>query len=232
MIRFSFWSAAARLALMAGLLEGSSALAAPGGCVALQTWATALVFGDKRWGDLRAAIGEAAFMCGLERNADIVKLAAYAPLFANAKHTAWRPNLIYVATDGNFVNPSCNVQKLVSEKRGKSVLDMKLESVGMEMMDGRTCRAIAASAVRDADGAVIVKAVNCSESPQECVVSVKGGAFARAARTVFTGPGASASNDPLRREALREVTGVATFRDGAIRETLPPLSLTVYRIAP
>ena len=58
-----------------------------------------------------------------------------------------------------------------------------------------------------------------------------GGAFASAAKTVFTGPGARASNDPLRRDALNEVKGVSTVKDGEISETLPPLSLTVYRIA-
>ncbi|MBQ4200380.1 MAG: DUF1080 domain-containing protein [Kiritimatiellae bacterium] len=184
-----------------------------------------------RWGDLRAAIGEAAFMCGLERNADVVKLAAYAPLFANAKHTAWTPNLIYPMTDGNFVNPSWNVQKLFSENRGREVLAFDQTSRWMKTKNGKACRAVQFSAVRDADGSVIVKTVNCSESPQPCVVSVTGGAFARASKTVFTGPHARASNDPLRREALGEVKGECAVRDGAVRETLPPLSLTVYRIA-
>ena len=134
-------------------------------------------------------------------------------------------------TDGNFVNPSWNVQKLFSENRGKSVLCMTSKSRGMTTKDGRKCRAIAASAVLDADGSVIVKAVNCSEEPQPCVVYVRGGAFSCATKTLFTGPGARASNDPLRREALDEVKGVSAVKDGAVSETLPPLSLTVYRIA-
>ena len=96
---------------------------------------------------------------------------------------------------------------------------------------GQACRAVQFSAVRDADGSVVVKAVNCSEEPQPCTISVKGGAFASAAKTAFTGPGARASNDPLRRDALNEVKGVSTVKDGEISETLPPLSLTVYRIA-
>ena len=184
-----------------------------------------------RWGDLRAAIGEAAFMAALERNADLVKLAAYAPLFANANHTAWTPNLIYPMTDGNFVNPSWNVQKLFSENRGKEVLAFTVAGRRMRTRDGKDCRAVAASAVRDADGSVIVKAINCSEEPQPCTVKVTGGAFATATKTVFTGPNARASNSPTNREALRETTGAATVLDGVIAETLPPLSLTVYRFA-
>ena len=183
-----------------------------------------------RWGDLRAAIGEAAFMCGLERNADVVKLAAYAPLFANAKHTAWTPNLIYPMTDGNFVNPSWNVQKLFSENRGREVLAFDQTARWMKTKDGKPCRAIAASAVRDADGSILVKAVNCSEDPQPLALSVAGTRIASAGKTWFTGPGAKASNSPLAREALKEASGGAEVRDGAVAELLPPLSLTVFRI--
>ena len=183
-----------------------------------------------RWGDLRAAIGEAAFMCGLERNADVVKLAAYAPLFANAKHTSWTPNLIYPTTDGNFVNPSWNVQKLFSENRGCEVLAFELSSRWIKTKDGKPCRAVAASVVRDADGSVIVKAVNCSEESQPLAISLAGAKIAAARKTWFTGPGARACNSPLAREALKEQTGAAAVKDGAVAETLPPLSLTVFRI--
>ena len=183
-----------------------------------------------RWGDLRAAIGEAAFMCGLERNADIVKLAAYAPLFANAKHTSWTPNLIYPVTDGNFVNPSWNVQKLFSENRGKAVLAFEHSSRWMKTKNGAPCRAVAVSAVRDADGSVIVKAVNCSEEPQPFALSLSGKQITSATKTWFTGPDARACNSPLDREALKESAGAAAVKDGSVAETLPPLSLTVFRV--
>jgi len=183
------------------------------------------------WGDLRAAIGEAAFMCGLERNADIVKLAAYAPLFANAKHTVWSPNLIYPTTDGNFVNPSWNVQKLFSENRGKEVLAFEQTSRVMRNKEGHRCRAIAASAVRDVDGTILVKAVNCSDQPQELKVSLAGAKIAKAQKTWFTGPNAKASNSPMDREALKEASDSATVKHGQVVETLPPFSLTVFKLA-
>ena len=183
-----------------------------------------------RWGDLRAAIGEAAFMCALERNADVVKLAAYAPLFANAKHTAWKPNLIYPMTDGNFVNPSWNVQKLFSENRGREVLAFDQTSRWFKARKGQACRAVQFSAVRDADGSVVVKAVNCSEEPQPLTLALAGKKIAQAQKTCFTGPGARASNSPLAREALKEASGAAAVKDGAVAETLPPLSLTVFRV--
>ena len=185
-----------------------------------------------RWGELRAAIGEAAFMCALERNADVVKLAAYAPLFANAKHTAWKPNLIYPMTDGNFVNPSWNVQKLFGENKGCEVLAFEQTSRWMKtkMKDGQACRAVQFSAVRDADGSVVVKAVNCSEEPQPLTLALAGKKIAQAQKTCFTGPGARASNPPPAREALKEASGTAAVKDGVVAETLPPLSLTVFRV--
>ncbi|MFO1514345.1 MAG: alpha-L-arabinofuranosidase C-terminal domain-containing protein [Verrucomicrobiota bacterium] len=54
-------------------------------------------------GNLRAAIGEAAFMTGLERNSDVVVMAAYAPLFVNVNHRKWNPDLI------NFDSSRCTV---------------------------------------------------------------------------------------------------------------------------
>ena len=81
-----------------------------------------------KFGSLRAAIGEAAFMAGMEHNQQTVKLAAYAPLFANVKHQRWSPDMIYVTSDASFVNPSWEVQRLFSENRGKVVLESSVVS--------------------------------------------------------------------------------------------------------
>lgn len=73
-------------------------------------------------GNLRGAIGEAAFMTGLERNSDIVAMAAYAPLFCNANHKRWPVNLINFDSTRWFGIPSYYVQKLFSEHRGDVTL--------------------------------------------------------------------------------------------------------------
>ena len=183
-----------------------------------------------RYGSLGAAIAEAAFMLGLERNPAQVKLAAYAPLFAHVQHVAWSPNLIYHSGDGNFVNPSWNVQKLFGENRGAEVLKVSVETGTFEVDTGSAKRKVhhvienvQASAVRAADGAIILKLVNCTEEPQR--VEVKG--FSGAVkRTVFTGSGRDAHNTPFDHEALKEKTGDFMF---AGSDTLPPLSLVIYR---
>jgi alpha-L-arabinofuranosidase len=78
-------------------------------------------------GNLRAAVGEAAFMTGMERNADIVALSAYAPLFVNVNHRAWNPNLIDFDSSRSYGIPSYYVQKMFSENRGDVVLPTKIE---------------------------------------------------------------------------------------------------------
>lgn len=77
---------------------------------------------------LYAALGEAMFMIGMERNQDIVKLAAYAPLFENVNYAAWEPN--FIAFDGldHYAIPSYYVWRMFAGNKGKYVLESAQES--------------------------------------------------------------------------------------------------------
>ena len=77
-------------------------------------------------GNLRAALGEAAFMTGMERNSDVVVMASYAPLFANVNYKKWNPDLINFDSSRVFGTPSYWVQKLFSENRGEAVLPCRV----------------------------------------------------------------------------------------------------------
>jgi len=79
-------------------------------------------------GNLRGAIGEAAFMTGLERNADVVKMASYAPLLVNLNHRAWNPDLINFDSSKWYGLPSYYVQKLFAENRGDVYLPTDVQS--------------------------------------------------------------------------------------------------------
>jgi len=81
---------------------------------------------------LKAALAEAAYMTGLERNGDIVRMAAYAPLFSSATARHWSPNLIWFNNSG--VTPSVNyyVQKLFSNNQGSVLLKSSLEGAKAE----------------------------------------------------------------------------------------------------
>jgi alpha-L-arabinofuranosidase len=82
----------------------------------------AVTTGFGTYGNLAAALGEAAFMTGIERNADVVQMASYAPLFANVNGIQWHPDLIYYDNSRSFATPSYYVQQMFSKNRGKVVL--------------------------------------------------------------------------------------------------------------
>ncbi|MET7693774.1 alpha-L-arabinofuranosidase C-terminal domain-containing protein [Streptomyces sp. NPDC005483] len=65
---------------------------------------------------------EAAFMTGLERNADIVKLASYAPLFANEDYVQWRPDLVWFNNHASWNSANYEVQKLFMNNVGDRVV--------------------------------------------------------------------------------------------------------------
>ncbi len=79
-------------------------------------------------GNLRGAIGEAAFMTGLERNSDQVVMASYAPLLVNLNHRAWNPDLINFDSSQWYGLPSYYVQQMFSENRGDLELPTQVES--------------------------------------------------------------------------------------------------------
>ncbi len=89
----------------------------------------AVTSGYGTYGNLAAALGEAAFMTGIERNSDIVELAAYAPLFAHVDGIQWHPDLIYYDNSSCFGTPAYYVQKMFSRNRGDYVLPTTVDVV-------------------------------------------------------------------------------------------------------
>lgn len=79
-------------------------------------------------GNLMAALGEAAFMLGMERNSDVVTMSSYAPLFANVHYKKWNPDLINFDSARVYGTPSYYVQKLFAENRPGVVLRTKVEA--------------------------------------------------------------------------------------------------------
>ena len=80
-------------------------------------------------GSLRGAIGEAAFMTGLERNSDIVAMASYAPLFVHVNHRHWNPDLINFDNSRAYGLPSYYVQQMFAANRGDVVLPTTVDAV-------------------------------------------------------------------------------------------------------
>jgi alpha-L-arabinofuranosidase len=76
-----------------------------------------------------AAIAEAAFMTGMERNSDHVVMASYAPLFANVNLKSWNPDLIYFDSSKVYGTPSYYVQKLFAQNRATDIVKSSMSAV-------------------------------------------------------------------------------------------------------
>lgn len=99
-----------------------------------------------------AALAEAAFLTGVERNADVVVLASYAPLIARLGSTQWSPDLIWFDETGCYGTPSYYVQKLYSHYMGNNSLATEAEGESL----------YASATYCDKCGKYVIKAVNAS----------------------------------------------------------------------
>ena len=112
----------------------------------------------KNRNNLECALAEAACMTGLERNGDVVRMASYAPLFANSEAWQWTPDLIWVDSLNIYRTPNYYVQQLYSLNHGDAVLPVKLEAAS-------GAKLFVSAARDDASGEVILKVVNGDNTP-------------------------------------------------------------------
>ena len=112
-------------------------------------------------------------MTNLERNADVVRMATYAPLFAHIEGWQWRPDAIWFNNTSKFNTCSYYVQQLYATNKGTHVLPLTMKGkpvAGNADQDG-----LFASAVLDKnDHSVIVKIVNTGEQTQTVSLKLKG----------------------------------------------------------
>ena len=81
---------------------------------------------SKRKNNLEVALAEAAYMTGLEKNSDVVVMAAYAPLLAKYNEFQWAPNLIWFNNEQVVKTPSYHVQALFGHNKGDKVVESSL----------------------------------------------------------------------------------------------------------
>ena len=127
----------------------------------------------KKYNHYNAALLEAAFMTGLERNADVVHMASYAPLFAHVDGWQWRPDMIWYDNNNSVRTASYYVQQLFSENKGTNVVPLTMDKKNVTGAEGQN--GLFASAVYDKDrNEYIVKVANTSSEPQELNIKLAG----------------------------------------------------------
>lgn len=127
----------------------------------------------KKWNHFNAALLEAAFMTGLERNADIVHMATYAPLFAHVEGWQWRPDMIWFDNLNSVRTVSYHVQQLYAHYKGTHVLPLTMQKKAVTGAEGQN--GLFASAVYNQEkGEFIVKVANTSDRPQPLSIRFDG----------------------------------------------------------
>lgn len=117
------------------------------------------------------AFSEAAFMTGLERNAEVVNLTSYAPLMAHEEAWQWTPDLLWFNNLEAYGSANYYVQKLFATNRGTDLINITKDGKAVTGQNN-----LFASAVKDVNTKeVIVKLVNTAANAQDVNIDLKGG---------------------------------------------------------
>lgn len=127
----------------------------------------------KNWNHFEPALLEAAFMTGLERNADVVHMATYAPLFAHVDAWQWRPDMIWFDNLRSMPTASYYVQQMFATNKGTNVLPLTMD--GKPLTGGEGQNGLFASATLDKDAnQIVVKVANTSKEDQTLNIDITG----------------------------------------------------------
>jgi alpha-L-arabinofuranosidase len=178
--------------------------------------------------DWECALSEAAFMTGLERNADVVTMSSYAPLFAHVDAWQWTPNLIWFDNLRSYGTPNYYVQKLFSVNRGSRVLPVQLNG---SPKNGQQ-NLFASASLDDRSGDVVLKVVNTEAASKEVRIALAGTPKASQSGKAFVLANADlkAENSLDEVKKLSPVEQPVAVSSGEVTITLLPNSLTVLRV--
>jgi alpha-L-arabinofuranosidase len=178
-------------------------------------------------GNMLAALAEAAFLTGLERNADVVKMSSYAPLFTNPHWEKWRPDAIVFDNTRCYGTPSYYVQKLFAG----NCPDLELP-VSFSETTNTFPKLFAAAGLKKNSGDFILKVVNRGDRPDHVNVSLPGltGKYAKGVCTELSAASPSDENTFGQPEKITPKTSALPACSGkGFVHTLPPYSVTILR---
>jgi alpha-N-arabinofuranosidase len=125
----------------------------------------------RRPNNWEGALAEAAFMTGLERNGDMVRRAAYAPLLAHDDAWQWAPNLIWFDNLRVLTTPSYQVQRLFSRNRGDVILPLRIQAPAAAQVN---LRLYASATLDERAGEIVLKVVNANDTPVTARIRLAG----------------------------------------------------------
>jgi alpha-N-arabinofuranosidase len=184
----------------------------------------------------KCALSEAAYMTGLERNADVVQMASYAPLFAHVDGWQWTPDLIWFDNLRSYGTPDYYVQKLFSTNKGSYAVPLTRDGqpggaaigqplTGQNGLYGSAC-------IDQHTHELILKLVNTTDQPQNPVIHIEGikKAAAVARLTVLKAAQLDKVNSLDDPAAISPATGALPCKGKQLAPALAPYSFSVIRV--
>lgn len=172
---------------------------------------------------MKAALGDAAWMTAMERNADLITMQCYAPLLVNVNPGGrqWRPNLIGYDALRSYGSPSYYAIQMFSRNHGDTILKTTLKDAPLLSSITRASKT----------GAIFIKHVNPQPTPQSLTIDLKGFRSVAPGATVIqlaADPTAINSIDEPAKvvPVTRQVSGIGL----SFTHTFPPYSITVLRL--
>ncbi len=185
-------------------------------------WATRSGSPTPNFGD---ALGDAAWMTGLERNSDLIIMAAYAPLLVNVSPGGmqWPTDLIGYDAGTTYASPSYWAQCLFAEHLG--------DGTAKSSLTGDNKRFFYSSTVSSKDKILHLKLVNASSTPQPLLLTLQGiNKTATAHINTLHASTFDATNSLHDPDAIHPVTSTAAISGSSWSHTLPPFTIEVVDI--
>ncbi len=196
--------------------------------------------------NMNAALGDAAWMTGMERNSDVVIMASYAPLFVNVNPGGmqWRTDLIGYNTLTSYGSPSYYAQKMFSLNHGDAILPVDAENIPTREWQAPARRGGAVpppqqvpfifyDATRDAKtGIIYLKVVNTGGDERTVHVQIDGNVKINSAgeSVAMTAAAPETTDSITEPNKVVPVTAQVTQLGNDFTRAFPPYSITVLRL--
>lgn len=176
----------------------------------------------------QAALSEAAFMTGLERNAGVVSMASYAPLFAHIDGWQWCPDLIWVNNLQSYGTPNYYVQKMFSNNKATTVIPALLNGKSISGQDSIYVTA----ALDKKTNELVIKLVNASNTPKTKTINIESNKklLSQATITVLKSNDLKSVNSFDNPTAVSPSTQQLNIKGKQFSIDLAPYSFMVFRV--
>lgn len=172
------------------------------------------------------ALSEAAFMTGLERNADVVHMTSYAPLFAHADGWQWTPDLIWFNNLKSYATPNYYVQKLFSNNKGTDLLKVENEGKALSGQEN-----LYATAVKDTKkNEIIIKIVNTDAQAKKININPINLKVGKKLNRIDLSAPALSSENNFNTESVMPKEETSLLKNGKISAEIPANSLVVLKL--